>query len=57
MEKQNLEELAEYNSRLSKGIVHTKEFIERMNKLQSEFDEEQNILADQSQEEFDYTHR
>ena len=57
MIEQNLEELAEYNSRLSKGIVHTKEFIDRMNKLQSEFDEEQNILGEQAQEEFDYTHR
>ena len=33
------EELAEYNSRVSKGIVHTEEYSERMRKLQKEFDE------------------
>ena len=30
--------LSDYNNRVSKGIVHTPEYVARMKKLQAEFD-------------------
>jgi hypothetical protein len=36
---QKFKELADYNTRVSKGIVHTPEYDARMAELQAEFDE------------------
>mgnify|MGYP001560223453 FL=1 len=35
-----IEELANYNTRVSDGIVHTQKYKKRMKKLQKQFDEE-----------------
>ena len=36
--EKGFEELADYNRRVSQGIVHTKEVAKNMEKLQKEFD-------------------
>ena len=41
------QELAEYNSRVSKGIVHTEEFKARMARDQALFNEEQKRIAEE----------
>ena len=37
--KKEFNELADYNTRVFKGIVHTKEYKKKMEKLQKEFNE------------------
>lgn len=38
-ERWKYQELSEYNYRVSQGIVHTKEFKKRMEKIQKEFND------------------
>lgn len=40
MERDDIEELAEYNSRVAKGIEHTQEYKDEMVILQEQFDKE-----------------
>jgi hypothetical protein len=43
MERNEIEQLAQFNSERARGLVHTEEYSERMGRLQQQFDEEARI--------------
>jgi len=47
MNKYEIQELASYNTRVSQGIEHTKEFVERMKELQIRFNNEIRFNSEQ----------
>ena len=44
MERKDVEELAEYNSRVSRGVLHTPEYVEKMRRLQEQYNEEMGLI-------------